>query len=208
MGVWGEHVVPRVTDRSLANSAVTELRVEACAPLRGRVLEVGFGSGHNVPCYPAAVTSVTAVEPSDVAWRLSDRRREASRIPIERRGLDGQRLDAGDATYDAVLCTFSLCTIVDPAAALAEMARVLRPDGVLCLLEHGLAPDVRVARWQRRLDATQARIFGGCHLTRDMEQLVRDTGLELTRLETSYLEGPGLSRPWSYGYLIAARSRA
>lgn len=207
MGVWSDHLLPRLTDRALASSELGELRAEVCAPLRGEVLEIGFGSGLNTAWYPAAVRSVAAVEPSDVAWRLSERRRLASPVPIERRGLDGQRLDEADASYDAVLSTFTLCTIPDPRVALAEMLRVLRPGGVLCLLEHGQAPDDRVVGWQRRLDGLQSRLFGGCHLTRDMEQLVRDTGVEITRLETSYLEAPALSRPWTYGYLVVARTR-
>lgn len=204
MGVWGDHVLPRLTDRALSRSDVGELRAAVCAPLRGRVLEIGFGSGLNVPWYPAEVTSLSAVEPSDVAWRLSLQRRGTSPIPIQRSGLDGQRLDEADGTHDAVLSTFTLCTLPDPAGALAEMLRVVRADGVLCLLEHGLAPDPRVAAWQRRLDGLQSRIFGGCHLTRDVERLARESGAELTRLETSYLEGPATSRPWSYGYLVVA----
>lgn len=208
MGVWSEHIVPRLTDRALASAEVGELRADICAPLRGRVLEIGFGSGLNIPWYPAAVTSVAAVEPSDVGWRLSEHRRLGSPVPVERRGLDGQRLDEADASHDSVLSTFTLCTIADPALALAEMLRVVRPDGVLCLLEHGLAPDDSVARWQHRLDGLQSRVFGGCHLTRNVEQLVRDAGLEITRLETSYLEGPACTRPWAYGYLVVARPRA
>jgi ubiquinone/menaquinone biosynthesis C-methylase UbiE len=205
MGVWGDQVVPRLADRSLRGHEIGDLRGEACAPLRGRVLEIGFGSGLNIRWYPLAVTSVAAVEPSDVGWRLSERRRSRTDIPIERRGLDGQRLDEPDAAYDAVLSTFTLCTIPDVGTALAEVRRVLRTDGVLCVLEHGLAPDDRVAAWQHRLDGLQQRVAGGCHLTRDVAQLVRDAGFELTRLETSYLEGPAVSRPWTYGYLLTAR---
>ncbi len=208
MGVWGDQVVPRLADRSLRGHEIGDLRGEACAPLRGRVLELGFGGGLNVRWYPPAVTSVAAVEPSDVGWRLSERRRNRTELPIERRGLDGQRLDEPDSAYDAVLSTFTLCTIPDVDAALAEVRRVLRSDGVLCVLEHGLAPDDRVAAWQHRLDGVQQRVAGGCHLTRDVAQLVRDAGFELTRLETSYLEGPAFSRPWTYGYLLAARPRA
>ena len=207
MGVWGDHVVPRLVDRALRIREVDELRRETCEPLRGRTLEIGFGGGLNIPWYPPAVTAVAAVEPSDVGWGLSERRRPRTDVPIVRRGLDGQRLDEPDASYDAVLSTFTLCTIPDPVAALAEVRRVLRPDGVLCVLEHGLAPDPRVAAWQRRLDGMQQRVVGGCHLTRDMAGLVRSAGFELTRLETSYLEGPALARPWSYGYLMAARPR-
>ena len=208
MGVWGDHVVPRLVDRALRSSEIGDLRAETCAPLRGRVLELGFGGGLNIPWYPPEVTAVAAVEPSDVGWGLSERRRARTTVPIERRGLDGQRLDEPDASYDAVLSTFTLCTIPDPVAALAEVRRVLRPDGVLCVLEHGLAPDARVATWQHRLDGVQQRLAGGCHLTRDMPLLVRGAGFELYRLESSYVEVPALARPWAYGYLVAARPRA
>lgn len=208
MGIWGDHVVPRLADRALRSPEIGELRGQACAPLRGRTLEIGFGGGLNIRWYPSAVTAVAAVEPSDVGWDLSERRRARTEVPIERRGLDGQRLNEPAASYDAVLSTFTLCTIPDPVAALAEVRRVLRSDGVLCLLEHGLAPDARIASWQRRLDRVQQRVAGGCHLTRDMARLVRGAGFELTRLETSYLDGPALARPWSYGFLMAARPRA
>ncbi len=208
MGVWSDRVVPRMADRMLSGHEIGELREQACAPLHGRVLEIGFGSGLNIRWYPRAVESVAAVEPSDVGWSLSERRRARTDRPIERRGLDGQRLDEPDASYDAVLLTFTLCTVPDPALALAEVRRVVRPEGVLCVLEHGLSPDAGVARWQHRLEPVQRRLAGGCHLTRDIEALVTGAGFEMTHLETSYLEGPGISRPWSYGYLLSARPRA
>lgn len=205
MGVWTDHVVPRLADRALRGHEVEELRAQVCAPLRGAVLEIGFGSGLNLRWYPPAVTSVAAVEPSDVGWALSERRRARTDLPVERRGLDGEQLAEPDASYDAALVTFSLCTIPDPALALAEVRRVLRPDGVLCALEHGLAPDPVVARWQRRLDPVQRRVAGGCHLSRDVPALVEAAGFAVDHLETSYLEGPSLARPWSYAYLLHAR---
>lgn len=207
-GLWERRVVPRLVELSLKGRDVGELRRRTCADLHGRVLELGFGSGLNTRFYPDGVDVVEAVEPSDLGWELSERRRRRSPAPVQRVGLDGQRLAVPDTTYNAVLCTFTLCTIPDPVAALSEVLRVLRPDGVLCLLEHGLAPDDRVAAWQHRLDGLQQRMAGGCHLVRDIAQLVRDTGVEITRLETSYLEGPALSRPWAYGYLVVARTRA
>ena len=129
------------------------------------MLEIGFGSGLNLPHVPPEVESVSAVEPSDVGWALSRRRRAGSRVPVERTGLDGQRIEAGDASYDAVLATFTLCTIPDVAAALGEVRRVLRPGGLFHFLEHGLAPDAAVVAWQHRLEPLQRRVFAGCHLT-------------------------------------------
>jgi SAM-dependent methyltransferase len=204
MGAWTDHVVPRMADASLRNEEIGRLRGEVCAPARGRVLELGFGGGLNLRWYPAAVTSVAAIEPSDVGWRLSAPRRERSPLPVERRGLDGQRLDEPDASYDTVVSTFTLCAIPDVARALAEVRRVLRPGGVLCFLEHGASPDPGVVRWQRRLEPLQRRIAGGCHLTRDVPVLVREAGLVPTVARADYLGGPRLNRPWTYGYLGSA----
>lgn len=207
MGLWSDHVLPRITDRVLAAPQVMDLRTAVCAGLSGRVLEIGFGSGLNIDAYPDVVTAVDAVEPSGVAWRLSERRREGSRVRVRRTDLDGQRVAAGDEEYDAVLSTFTLCTIPDVGRALAEVRRVLRPGGSFHFLEHGLAPEPGVARWQRRLDPLQRRVCGGCHLSRDMPELVRAAGLEVTDLRAEYLPGLSTSRPWSYGYLGRAERR-
>jgi SAM-dependent methyltransferase len=204
VGWWSERVLPHCVDRSLSTRPVMRLREKACAGLSGRVLEIGFGSGLNVAAYPDAVTSVDAVEPSDRAWALSAPRRAGSRAPVERTGLDGQRLAAPDAAYDAALSTFTLCTIPDVAAALAELRRVLRPGGELHVLEHGLAPEPGVVRWQRRLEPLQRRVAGGCHLTRDVPALLAGAGFRVTAVERSYLPGPRAARPWGFTTLARA----
>jgi len=204
VGWWSERVVPRLADKSLSSKPIMELRRDVCGGLTDRVLEIGFGSGLNLAGLPAEVASVDAVEPSDVGWELSAERRAASPVPVARVGLDGQRLAAPDASYDAVLSTFTLCTIPDVEAALAEVRRVLRPGGTLHLLEHGLAPDARVAGWQRRLDPLQGRVAAGCHLTRDAPALVEAAGFTVDRLEQQYLPGPGLGKPWTFVSLATA----
>jgi SAM-dependent methyltransferase len=198
VGWWTDRVVPHLVDRSLSTRDVMELRAVACAGLEGRVLEIGFGSGLNVGLYPTAVTSVDAVEPSDVGWELSAGRRGSAGLPIARVGLDGQQLAAEDAAYDAVLSTFTLCTIPDVATALTEVRRVLRPGGAFRFLEHGRSPDESVARWQRRLDPVQRRVAGGCHLSRDIPALVTGAGLDVVSLQAAYLSGPRVGRPWTY----------
>jgi SAM-dependent methyltransferase len=198
MRVWDERVVPRLVDVSLRGPEIGELREEVCAGLTGRVLELGFGSGLNTRFYPAAVDSVDAVEPSDLGWQLSERRREGSSTPVHRIGLDGQALDAQDSAYDAVLSTFTLCTIPDVALALREVRRVLRPAGAFHFLEHGSGPTERVRTWQRRMEPLQKRLAGGCHLTRDVPRLVEAAGLQVTALEQRFLPGPGISKPWTY----------
>ena len=198
MGWWEARVVPRLADWSLRGHEVGDLRAEACDGLRGQVLELGFGGGLNTRFYPAGVTSVAAVEPSDLGWSLSERRRERSATPVERVGLDGQHLDAPDASYDAVLATFTLCTIPDPALALREVRRVLRPGGSFHFLEHGRSPGPGGGRGQQRVEPVQRRVAGGCHLTRDVTELISAAGLEVTSLRTDVLAGPSVSRPWTF----------
>jgi SAM-dependent methyltransferase len=198
MGWWTDRVVPHLADRSLSSPPVMRLRTRALVGLHGAVLEIGFGSGRNATLYPDEVARVDAVEPSDVGWRMSEERRAACPIPVVRVGLDGQRLAAEDASYDAVLSTFTLCTIPDVERALTEVRRVLRPGGTLHFLEHGLAPAPRVARWQRRLDPLQRRVAGGCHLSRDPVRLVEAAGFTVTDGTAAYLPGPAVGRPWTY----------
>ena len=202
--VWDERVVPRLTDLGLRGHEVGELREVTCRGLVGRVLEIGFGSGLNVRWYPPEVTSVTAIEPSDLGWQLSERRRARTTLPVHRAGLDGQRLDLPDDSHDCALVTFSLCTIPDPLLALREARRVVRPGGRLHVLEHGLAPDESVRRWQRRLEPMQRAIAGGCHLTRDIPSLIEETGWRIEESEQACLPGPAASRPWTSGYRVLA----
>ena len=143
MGLYGEHVLPRIVDVACGTKVVEPLRRRVCAELAGDVVEIGFGSGLNVPFYPHAVSRVSAVEPADVSWKLADRRLRSSGVPVERAGLDGQSLPFADDSYDAALTTWTLCTIPDVAGALREVRRVLKPGATLHFLEHGLAPTSR-----------------------------------------------------------------
>jgi SAM-dependent methyltransferase len=186
MGVYGEAVLPRIINVCCGLKPLRPLRERVCEGLRGRVVEVGFGSGLNVPYYPATVTAVAAVEPSDTGWKLAAGRRAATSLPVERTGLDGQSLPLDDASCDAALSTFTLCTIPDVQAALGEIRRVLKPGAALHFLEHGLAPDEPVRRWQHRLDPIQQRVFGGCHLTRPIADLLTGAGFTITDIDVFY----------------------
>lgn len=190
MRFYEEQVLPRFVDVALGGKQFTELRARVAADLDGEVLEVGFGSGRNVPHYPSAVKRVLAVDPAEVGRKIARRRLAASPVPVEFVGLDGENLPLADESVDHVLTTWTLCTIPDVVRALAEMRRVLRPGGALHFLEHGRAPDPAVARWQDRLTPIQRRVAGGCHLNRPVERLVTDSGLRITNLETYYLKGP------------------
>jgi SAM-dependent methyltransferase len=189
MGVYGEHVLPRVIDVLGGLKSAEPLRRRACTGLEGRVVELGFGSGHNAPFYPEAVERVAAIEPADLGWRLAEKRVRAARVPVERAGLDGQSLPFGDDSFDTALSTWTLCTIPDVATALSEVRRVLKPGGTLHFLEHGLAPDERVRVWQHRLEPLQKRVFGGCHLTRPIVDLLTAAGFTITELDVFYEDG-------------------
>ena len=201
MGIWATQVTPRLVAAGGEDEKVRALRARACEGLRGEVVELGFGSGLNIGLYPPAVTRVVAVEPSDVAWELGAQRRARSPIPIVRGDLDGQWLSLPDASADAVLSTFTLCTIPDVGRALAEVRRVLRPGAALHFLEHGIAPEEGVQRWQRLIEPVQKRVFDGCHLTRPIDRLVEQAGLFIEDIERAYAPMPKVMRPWVFGYL-------
>jgi SAM-dependent methyltransferase len=189
MGLYASRVVPRILNATGGMSRLEPLRRRVCAGLAGDIVEIGFGSGLNAPFYPAAVTRVAAVEPSDLAWRLAAGRVRAARVPVQRAGLDGQSLPFDDGSYDAALSTWTLCTIPDAAAALGEVRRVLKPGGTFHFLEHGLAPDEGVRRWQRRLEPLQKRLLGGCHLTRPIAGLLTAAGFTVTEVDVFYETG-------------------
>ena len=202
MGVYREQILPRFIDRACGGRSLAKWRHRLVADLSGTVVEIGSGSGLNIEHLPGSVERLLAVEPSDVARRLASRRVQRLTTPVEHIGLDGASIPLGDASCDSALVTFALCTIPDVETALAEVMRVLKRGGRFHVLEHGLAPDAPVRRWQHRLDPMQKRLADGCHLTRDPVGLVAAAGFEI--IETSSLYGRG-PKPWMYFTEVQAR---
>jgi ubiquinone/menaquinone biosynthesis C-methylase UbiE len=198
MAFYQDRVLPRFINVVMNTKQTREIRSRVCGELKGDVVEIGFGTGHNLPFLPTAVTHLRAVEPSASSVQLAGRRIAASRVPVEVVGLDGQSLSLADHSADAVLCTWSLCTIPDPYAAVREMRRILRPGGRLHFIEHGRAPDENVRRWQDRLNGFQNRIGGGCNLNRDIPSIIEAGGFTVASLDTYY--GKGEPKPYAYMY--------
>ena len=196
MGFYEREVLPRIVDVALSGKQLDRLRGRVAGRLDGEVLEVGFGSGRNVPHYPASVTRVRAVDPALVGRKLAAPRVAASPVSIEYVGLEGERLPVEDQSVDHVLTTWTLCTIPDVDRAVTEIHRVLRPGGSLEFLEHGRAADTNVQKWQDRITPLQRRIAGGCHLNRAIDTLLTDAGLQIDRLDNYYIKGPKV-----FGYM-------
>jgi len=205
MGVYQDQVLPHLLNAACGTKQLHELRERVCADLSGEVIEIGFGSGLNVPHYPGTVTQVDAVDPADTSWRMASNRLSQTQVPVRRAAMDGQELPFADGTYDAALSTWTLCTIPDARAALLELHRVLKPGGKLHFLEHGLAPDEKVQRFQRRIEPLHKRVFGGCHVTREIVGLLTAAGFAVTELDVFYGKGaPKYGTASSLGVAAAA----
>jgi SAM-dependent methyltransferase len=208
MSLYADHILPRCIDFALSRPPILELRARAARELEGRVLEIGFGSGLNLPYYPSAVTQILALDPAPAAQRLSRKRISACAIPLQWLALAGDTLPLPTASVDAVLSTFTLCTIADVEATLVELKRVLKACGKLHFVEHGRSHEPNVARWQERLTPLQKRVAGGCHLDRPIADLLRNAGFCLDRLDTYYMPGPRISAYIYEGVACACRKDA
>jgi ubiquinone/menaquinone biosynthesis C-methylase UbiE len=196
---WYErHVLPWLIDLACGIRPVRRQRRKVVPLARGRVLEIGIGTGLNLEHYdPSRVQKVVGLDPGLQMHRLARKRLARTTLAVELGGLSAEKIPYPDASFDTVVVTYSLCTIPEPVAALREMRRVLRPGGSLVFCEHGRAPDEGVRRWQDRLTPYWKKIAGGCHLNRDIPALLAQAGFRCTDLETMYLPGP---RPLTFNY--------
>ena len=202
---YSKFVFPYLCELTMSGKSLSGFRQDALQEINGEVLEIGFGTGLNLPHFPENVQKIDAVDVNPRMHRLARKRIDKSGIAVTNYVLSGEHLPMDDASYDYVVCTFTLCSIDDPVAALREMARVLRPSGRLLFCEHGLAPDSSVERWQHRLTPFWKPIAGGCHLDRDIPALIREGGFAIDELSEAYLPGP---RPMSYVYSGVAQQLA
>lgn len=198
MGVYGKYVLPRIIDVAMRNEETARLRAAWIPNARGEVLEVGIGSGLNLPFYSSDVHRVYGVDPSFELQRMARKRAGAGQIEVEFLSQSAEeQLSLGDASIDTVVITWALCSIPNAPKALQQVKRVLKPSGRLIFLDHGRAPDPDVAVWQDRITPVWKRICGGCHLNRKIDDLIAAAGYRITELKTCYLTGP---RPMMYTY--------
>jgi ubiquinone/menaquinone biosynthesis C-methylase UbiE len=199
MGFYDHYVLPRLLNAAMSAKPIHYQRRKVVPRAEGRVLEVGFGAGHNLPFYDAAkVTHLWALEPSaEMRARAAERVAETT-IPFEFIDLPSEQIPLDAEVADTILITYTLCTIPDVMAALSEMRRVLKPSGKMIFCEHGEAPDESVRRWQRRLTPTWKAIGGGCHVGRPIPKLIADGGFKLEDMQTMYL--PGTPRFAGFNY--------
>ncbi len=197
VGLYARHVLPRLIDLAMRSRDVMAEREKLVPRAAGTVLEVGVGSGLNLPLYGPAVERLYGLDPSPELARMARRRLRQIRFPVRLITGSAEAVPLPDGSMDTVVSTWTLCSIPDPARALAEIRRVLRPGGRFIFIEHGRSPDARVLAWQDRLDSVWQRMAGGCHLNRAMDTLIASGGFRISEIERGYNRGP---RPFTYLY--------
>jgi ubiquinone/menaquinone biosynthesis C-methylase UbiE len=198
MGLYSKYILPKVVHLTCSMKPNMRQRGKVVPLARGRVLEVGIGSGLNLPFYDRSkVTRVWGLDPSPEMMRMARKAAQAVPFDVEFIGLPIEEIPLDDSTVDTVVVTYTLCTIPDTERALRQIARVLKTGGELIFCEHGLAPDAGIRRWQDRINPIWKRLGGGCHLNRDIPELIRRGGFRIRGLETMYLPG---WRPASFNY--------
>jgi ubiquinone/menaquinone biosynthesis C-methylase UbiE len=202
VGFYAQVLFPLLCDFGLDRPFVAKQRRELLVHASGAILEIGFGTGLNLPCYPSHVRKITTVEPNVGTYRRARRRIEQAGIEVDRRLAGSERLPFEDGSFDCVVSTFTLCSIVAVAQALSEVHRVLKAGGKFLFLEHGLSPELNVQKWQHRLNWLQMRLADGCHLDRDVRALVTAQPYTSVTIDEFYLE----KTPKTHGYTYRGRA--
>jgi ubiquinone/menaquinone biosynthesis C-methylase UbiE len=197
MRLYDRWMLPWLIDLAMRNRALLRYRDRALAAAQGEVLEIGVGAGINLARYGAAVRHICALEPSAALLHRAATRRDQAPCPVVLLCGVAEHLPFPASSFDMLVMTWTLCSIPDPPTALAEMRRVLKPGGRLLFVEHGLAPEPRIARWQHFLTPGWKHLAGGCHLDRPIAELIGDAGFRLDALTTGYMAGP---KPWTFMY--------
>jgi ubiquinone/menaquinone biosynthesis C-methylase UbiE len=202
MGFYQDRIVPHLVSLAMRNRELTPYRQRTVALAEGRVLEIGVGSGLNLPFYTNRATEILGLDPHPRLLQMAAER--TSPVPSDLIEGTAESIPLDDSSVDTVLTTWTLCSVPDVAAALTEMRRILKPHGKLLFVEHGLAPEDAVRKWQNRLTPMWKRIAGGCHLNRPISRLVEEAGFHIAQIETGYMRGP---RPMTFMYEGSARPR-
>jgi ubiquinone/menaquinone biosynthesis C-methylase UbiE len=191
MGFYEKYILPCCLDKACSIGPIEKQRAKVVPFATGHVIEIGIGSGLNLPHYDSTkIEKVTGVDPDEYIWKRSQKRRDAAKFPVERIGLSGEEIPMSENSVDTVVVTYSLCTIPDPVKALREMRRVLKPGGDILFCEHGKSSEPRIVKWQNRIDPIWSKLAGGCHSGRDIPDLIAQAGLETTELYQGYIPGP------------------
>ena len=202
MSFYARRILPPLIDLSMRNKEATRFRARLVPNATGVTLEVGVGSGLNLPFYSERVTRLFAVDPSVELLRMAKKKSGATPFPVAFLAQSGEELPIEQESIDTVVLTYTLCSIPDPAKAMRELRRVLKPSGELLFAEHGLSRDAAVQRWQRRLNPLWRRVAGGCNLDRKIDELIASAGFQLVELKNEYAKGP---KPMTYMYSGRAR---
>ncbi|MEX2016439.1 MAG: class I SAM-dependent methyltransferase [Candidatus Hydrogenedentales bacterium] len=197
MGLYSKYLFPRILDWAMRGEDMEEQRRLVLSEAKGEVFEIGFGTGLNLRHYPATVTRVTVADKNPAMHKIAQRRIAESPLEVEHHVMDGQELPLDDASFDNVVCTFTLCSIPDVSKALSELRRILRPGGKLLFIEHGLADDAKLQRWQHRLTPLQKMIGDGCRLNRNIGEIIRDARFRIAQLDNFYMP----NEPRLFGYI-------
>jgi ubiquinone/menaquinone biosynthesis C-methylase UbiE len=204
VGFYRKFVVPRLINLAMSNKDTARVRSQIIPAARGRVLEVGIGSGLNLPFYSSEVRELQGVDPSKELLQMAGEKAGATPFPVELVSGSAEELPLQDQTIDTIVMTWSLCSIPDPSKALDEMRRVLKPGGELIFVEHGLAPEPKVSAWQNRINRPWRAIAGGCNLNRPVDRLIAAAGFSLLQLDTTYMPGPKI---FTFTYKGCARKQ-